>query len=114
MHDVLRMEELQPVGDLICELEKFGSIERFAAHARRDCLAVEPFHDKNERVAGDGDLLDVDERRVIDRAGEPDVADERLAARGILRQLPRQQLDRHLLLVAGVLRLPDRRADALP
>ena len=89
MHDVLRVQELDRVDDLIRDAEKLGAIERFVSNARGNRLPVDPLHDKNQRIAGWGDFLDVHQRGVVERSAEADVADEGLTARGVLGQLSR-------------------------
>ena len=107
------MQELQRVADLVGDAEKGLAIDRRAAHGGGDRPPVDELGDEDQRVAGGRDLDDVDDRAVIERRAEADLADQRLALGRIARKLPRQDLHGDVLAVVRVLRFPDGVAEAV-
>ena len=113
MHDVARLKELHHFGDLNGDAEELDAVERLAAELRGERLTVDDFHDHRQHVAGGDDVVNRHEERVIERGSKADVADHLIAARGVLRELARQNLDRDAAAEARVVRPPDRGAEAL-
>ena len=113
MHDIARLQKFQHVGELIGDSKKLDAMEWLAIEFRRQRFSFHDFHHHRQHVAGGDDVVDRNEKGVIERSAEADVADHLIAPRRIARKLARQNLDRDGFRKLRVFRFPDRVADAL-
>ena len=99
VHVTRAMDRVQGVAELQRERGGAGGRQRAGApDERAEVVAVDVTHDEVRAVVRHADGVDRDDVRVLDGAGGARLADEPLAALGILEQLRRDHLHRHVAI----------------
>ena len=93
--DAAARARLEHLADLRDELAELAAGARAAAQQLAERLAAQPLHrEERQRIGGVEASSTLHDVRRVDRAGDPDLAQEPLDVARIAEQLAAQQLDR--------------------
>ena len=103
----LLVRHLERLGDLRCDAQPVLQIERTRGQALGERLALDELHHDVARLAVLLRPVDRRDGRVVDGRQHPGLAFEARDAGGVLRELVRQHLDRHVAAELAVARAID-------
>ena len=102
MHDAFAVRDRQPFGDLACDAHGIPEGQRAVVQGLTERAALHPFHGDPRDAVGFADVVDRDDRGVIQRGGGPSFLLEASARRRVAYQPRRDDFQRDIASQARI------------